>query len=181
MKWGKKMAGKKSRTKKTYPDSTDVARAVCAATEGMGIIDRDIQEQLTNEVLRNLERKIPLPGMEHLLPGAERQSINLDKLRSIASQTTTKPAPKQAERPTSKQEAPTIIVESKRGLTQNSLKVLEKRYLKKDDQGKIIETPEEMFHRVARNIASAELAFNPQGDVRFWEVELSRPMTALEF
>src|SRR4030042_1304001 len=181
MKWGKKMAGKKSRTKKTYPDSTEVARAVFAATEGMGITDRELQEQLTNEVLRNLERKIPLPGMEHLLPGSERQSISLDQLRAPASQKTPKPAPKQAEQPISKQEGPTIIVESQRGLTQNSLTVLEKRYLKKDEQGKVIETPEEMFHRVARNIASAELAFNPQGDVRFWEVEFYRAMTAFEF
>ena len=175
------MAGKKSRTKKAYPDSTEVARAIFAATEGMGITDRVLQEQLTNEVLRNLERKIPLPGMEHLLPGSERQSISLDQLRALASQTTPKPAQKQAEHPISKQEGPTIIVESQRGLTQNSLKVLEKRYLKKDEQGQVIETPDEMFHRVARNIASAELAFNPQGDVRFWEVEFYRAMTALEF
>ncbi len=30
-------------------------------------------------------------------------------------------------------------------LSENALKVLERRYLKKDEQAKILETPEEMF------------------------------------
>ena len=38
----------------------------------------------------------------------------------------------------------------------NALKVLEKRYLKKDDSGKPAERPEDMFARVAANIAEAE-------------------------
>ena len=46
-------------------------------------------------------------------------------------------------------------------LTPNALRVLESRYLKKDDQGKIIETPQQLFQRVAANIASAETFFNP--------------------
>ncbi|HVP36408.1 MAG TPA: adenosylcobalamin-dependent ribonucleoside-diphosphate reductase, partial [Terriglobales bacterium] len=41
-------------------------------------------------------------------------------------------------------------------LTPNSLKVLERRYLKKDDLGKIVESPEELFWRVALTIAQAE-------------------------
>ncbi|OGP89436.1 MAG: ribonucleoside-diphosphate reductase, adenosylcobalamin-dependent [Deltaproteobacteria bacterium RBG_16_47_11] len=45
-------------------------------------------------------------------------------------------------------------------LTQNGLTVLKKRYLKKDLQGEVIETPEELFHRVARNIAQADLNYN---------------------
>jgi len=41
-------------------------------------------------------------------------------------------------------------------LSDNALKVLEKRYLKRNNKGEIIETPEEMFRRVADNIAKAE-------------------------
>ncbi|MCJ7497309.1 MAG: ribonucleotide-diphosphate reductase subunit alpha, partial [candidate division Zixibacteria bacterium] len=41
-------------------------------------------------------------------------------------------------------------------LTPNSLKVLERRYLKKDDSGKVMETPEELFWRVALTIAQTE-------------------------
>ena len=35
-------------------------------------------------------------------------------------------------------------------LTPNAVKVLEKRYLKKNEEGKVVETPEELFQRVAR-------------------------------
>jgi ribonucleoside-diphosphate reductase alpha chain len=41
-------------------------------------------------------------------------------------------------------------------LTPNALKVLHQRYLLKDEEGKVIETPEEMFRRVAKAIASSE-------------------------
>ena len=44
-------------------------------------------------------------------------------------------------------------------LTQNALKVLEKRYLKKDEAGKVVETPEELFRRVAKTVASADLNY----------------------
>jgi len=38
----------------------------------------------------------------------------------------------------------------------NAIKVLEQRYLLKDDDGNVIETPEKMFRRVAANIAQAD-------------------------
>ncbi len=41
-------------------------------------------------------------------------------------------------------------------LTDNALRVLQKRYLKKDDRGRVIETPKELFARVAWNLAQAE-------------------------
>ena len=44
-------------------------------------------------------------------------------------------------------------------LSANALKVLEKRYLKKDEDGKVIEKPEDLFRRVAKSIASADLQY----------------------
>jgi ribonucleoside-diphosphate reductase alpha chain len=66
-------------------------------------------------------------------------------------------------------------------LTENALHVLERRYLKKDKEGQVIETPEEMFHRVAETIASAELIYDPKADVRAREEEFYQLMTSLEF
>ncbi|OGB89820.1 ribonucleoside-diphosphate reductase, adenosylcobalamin-dependent [candidate division WOR-1 bacterium RIFCSPHIGHO2_01_FULL_53_15] len=41
-------------------------------------------------------------------------------------------------------------------LSPNALTVLEKRYLLKDDAGNIIETPDQLFHRVARGVAKTK-------------------------
>lgn len=41
-------------------------------------------------------------------------------------------------------------------LSTNAVRVLETRYLKKDEHGKIVETPRQMFERVARHVASGE-------------------------
>ena len=41
-------------------------------------------------------------------------------------------------------------------LSENALKVLEKRYLKRDEKGEIIETPEQLFRRVAKAIAEVD-------------------------
>lgn len=67
-------------------------------------------------------------------------------------------------------------------LTQNALKVLEKRYLKKDEEGKIVETPEEMFRRISRAVASADAAYgkSPE-DVARTEEEFYEMMTCLCF
>lgn len=52
-----------------------------------------------------------------------------------------------------------VDLEERISLSENALKVLEKRYLKRDKEGVCIETPVDMFKRVASSIASAELQY----------------------
>src|SRR3990172_6566941 len=66
-------------------------------------------------------------------------------------------------------------------LTQNALVVLQRRYLKKDEKGNVIETPEEMFRRVSQNIAVAETLYNPGADVKKIEDDFFEAMANLEF
>jgi len=66
-------------------------------------------------------------------------------------------------------------------LTPNALTVLSRRYLKKDEQGRVIETPEAMFRRVADNIAQAELNYDDRADVHKIEKEFYRILSSLEF
>jgi ribonucleoside-diphosphate reductase alpha chain len=67
-------------------------------------------------------------------------------------------------------------------LTQNALKVLEKRYLKKDQEGKIVETPEELFRRISSAVASADAGYGkaPE-DVAKTEGEFYEMITSLCF
>lgn len=64
-------------------------------------------------------------------------------------------------------------------LTENALKVLTHRYLLKDEEGKVKETPEEMFRRVAKAIASAEGLYG--GDPKEWEEIFFNLMANLKF
>ena len=66
-------------------------------------------------------------------------------------------------------------------LSDNALIVLEKRYLKKDKNGQVIETPEEMFWRVARAIAEAERVHDPDANVERVAEEFYRLMASLDF
>ena len=67
-------------------------------------------------------------------------------------------------------------------LSPNALKVLQKRYLKKDDEGNPTESPSDMFVRVAENIASAETAWGAsESDVAEVARDFYDLMTSLEF
>jgi len=66
-------------------------------------------------------------------------------------------------------------------LTQNAMTVLRKRYLKKDPEGNVSETPEELFRRVAKNIAQADRVYHPEIDLLPVENEFYSLMTSLDF
>lgn len=66
-------------------------------------------------------------------------------------------------------------------LSKNAVRVLEKRYLLKDDKGNIIETPDEMFRRVAKCTASVEKKYDENYDAKKLEDTFYGIMARLEF
>ncbi len=66
-------------------------------------------------------------------------------------------------------------------LTPQTIKILEKRYLKKDAQGKVIESPEEMLWRVARNVAEAERLYGNRTTPEELSEIFFRLMVSLDF
>jgi len=67
-------------------------------------------------------------------------------------------------------------------LSPNAVKVLERRYLRKDEMGRLIETPEQMFTRVASAIASADKQYGiSEQEVKKLEDSFFTMMSALEF
>ena len=54
-------------------------------------------------------------------------------------------------------------------VSKNAQIVLEKRYLKKNHNGKAVETPEDLFSRVAKSIAAADTCFDPKVDTQATE------------
>src|SRR4030042_3245834 len=66
-------------------------------------------------------------------------------------------------------------------LTPNAQLVLNKRYLKKDIQGQVIEKPEDMFRRVASVVASADALYGKEVQIQTTEESFFQIMTHLEF
>ena len=195
------MNGKNKRRQTELSQFTrnQIAKATFAAAERMGISDRARVEQLTQQVIERLEKKLipetinphrPLPGMEemvsHPLIQEKRVPTNETEILALVREFL------DAEEPTKTREATEPMkatkaeeVENKQNddikLTENALKVLEKRYLKKDKTGKPTEQPEQLFRRVARAIASAELLYDPKADITRWENEFYSTMVNLNF
>ncbi|NOQ48602.1 MAG: adenosylcobalamin-dependent ribonucleoside-diphosphate reductase, partial [Methanococcoides sp.] len=64
-------------------------------------------------------------------------------------------------------------------LSVNAIRVLERRYLLKDEEGNIIETPAGMVKRMAKAVASVDKKYG--GDVKKTEEKFYRMMAGLEF
>lgn len=66
-------------------------------------------------------------------------------------------------------------------LSDNARKVLERRYLLKDEIGRIVETPREMFTRVAKAVSEADLLHDKGAEVKKLQREFFDLMTDLDF
>ncbi|HEC98667.1 MAG TPA: hypothetical protein ENI58_11050, partial [Nitrospirae bacterium] len=64
-------------------------------------------------------------------------------------------------------------------LTDNALRVLRVRYLLRNGKGEVIESPAEMFRRVASHVACAEGLYGEE--TRAWEERFFTLMTELRF
>ncbi|HHT9106970.1 MAG TPA: ribonucleotide reductase N-terminal alpha domain-containing protein, partial [Candidatus Wujingus californicus] len=66
-------------------------------------------------------------------------------------------------------------------LTRNARLVLEKRYLKKDTRGHPVESPEDMFRRMASNVAAADLIYDKNADINSLEEQFYNLLATLQF
>lgn len=66
-------------------------------------------------------------------------------------------------------------------LTANAIRVLESRYLLRNNEGNFIETPEQLFERVAKHIAKAEVIYSDAGTAAKWEKIFFDMMSNLYF
>ncbi|MFC2058787.1 adenosylcobalamin-dependent ribonucleoside-diphosphate reductase, partial [Chloroflexota bacterium] len=163
-----------------------VARAIFSAADSVGISDREMIEQLTDQVISRLENR-PLPGMEHLVPKTKRRPIADAEIQSLVKSilAESKPAPtptKKQPRPKASTAAKVKVKEKvKPAISTNAQTVLERRYMRKDDRGQIIENAEDMFRRVAHHIATADSLYDPKANIKMREDEFYQAMANMEF
>jgi ribonucleoside-diphosphate reductase alpha chain len=75
----------------------------------------------------------------------------------------------------------TLLKSSGEKISSKSKLVLEERYLRKNEKGEVVETPGEMFRRIARNIASADAKYNNTINTKTIENRFYDAMSNLEF
>ena len=67
-------------------------------------------------------------------------------------------------------------------LSENAITVLQSRYLIKDEHGKCIETPAQLFSRVAETAAKAEIKYRPEaGEIKKWHRRFYDLLASLKF
>ncbi|MCK4362782.1 MAG: adenosylcobalamin-dependent ribonucleoside-diphosphate reductase, partial [Dehalococcoidia bacterium] len=171
-----------------------IAYQVFRYCDSEGISDRNVVERITDQVIQRLEQTYQsFPGMESVIPDSRLRATEIQatvkqilaegsEMEVVIHPTESKQKEQRGEErrvtPTKKLR---ITKAEPAGFSENAMRVLEKRYLKKDEQGQVIETPQEMLRRVAQNIASAELRYDPKADVAAWEEDFYRVMANLDF
>ncbi|MDI6691170.1 MAG: vitamin B12-dependent ribonucleotide reductase [Candidatus Bathyarchaeota archaeon] len=156
-------------------DSSKIKDAIHRAFIAVELENGERAENLTKEVVKLLEERFreKIPSVEDV------QDIVIEVLRKNSYE---KVAEEYASYRKKKDEIRELkeklgIVEPK--LTVNALEVLNRRYLLKDETERIVETPAEMFERIAKAIAYVDKLYGEdpsEGEKIFYEM-----MTRLEF
>ncbi len=75
-----------------------------------------------------------------------------------------------------------LLIDEVPELTNNARRVLEARYLIRNAAGEVVETPDQMFRRVAANVSCSELGYGASENDRLrWEETFFQLMRRLEF
>ncbi|MFN4226861.1 MAG: adenosylcobalamin-dependent ribonucleoside-diphosphate reductase [Candidatus Ratteibacteria bacterium] len=143
--------------------------AIYRALKSVNIDDFNLATKLTNQVIEKIDKE-KIPTVENIQDIVEKVLVE-NGLYDVA-----KAYILYRERRKQVRESKKILgVEDKLKLTVNAINVLRKRYLLRNEKGEIIETPEELFTRVAKYVASCEKEKNK------YEEEFFNIMSNLEF
>ncbi|OIP98263.1 ribonucleoside-diphosphate reductase, adenosylcobalamin-dependent [Candidatus Wirthbacteria bacterium CG2_30_54_11] len=162
-------------------DPKKIGNAIYKAAREVGIKDDKLAEDITERVVMILEKRFNggnIPTVEQVQDIVEEALIILGQIKIGKAYILYREERKDL------REAKAIILdgaEDELKLTLNATKVLERRYLLKDEEGKVIETPKQMFERVAKAIAKADAKYGTAADVKKSEQEFLDMMENLEF
>jgi ribonucleoside-diphosphate reductase alpha chain len=136
-------------------DSKKITTAILKAAQAVGENNAWEAERLTISVLKELKEN-PAPTVEEVQDLVENILIREGHAKTAKAYILYR------QKRTEERERKESILGKpvKTNLTENALRVLSERYLLKDDEGKVKETPSELFRRVADNIAQADALYH---------------------
>lgn len=163
-------------------DQSKITEAVWKAAQAVGGTDRKQTEQISNQVTAVLEvffkKETDIPNVEQIQDLVEKILIEGGHAKTAKAYILYRQ--KRAEERAQRE----LILgkgkaEKNLNFSNNALKILEKRYLLKDENGNLIETPEDLVKRIANAIAKADENYG--GDVKKTSEEFFNMIANLEF
>ncbi|MBW2995485.1 vitamin B12-dependent ribonucleotide reductase [Candidatus Woesearchaeota archaeon] len=155
-----------------------ITNAIYKAAFSVGFSDKRVCEKLSGQVVRTLETRFPkiTPTVEDVQDLVEKILIK-NSYAAIA-----KAYILYREKRTELRETKTFFgIRDDLKLELNAINVLKRRYLLKNEQGKVIETPRQMFQRVAEAVGRADLFYYKKADLKKIEKQFFEAMINLEF
>jgi len=162
-------------------DPEKIITAIFKAASSVGGDDKKLAKKLADIVIEKLEKKYDgtiIPNVEEIQDLVENVLIEEGHAKTAKAYIIYRQKRKEL------RERKSLILGKfvDTDLSENALRVLKERYLKKDENGNVIETPKELFWRVAENIASAEENYGKSGEeIKRISEEFFSSMNALEF
>jgi ribonucleoside-diphosphate reductase alpha chain len=161
-------------------DSDKIAEAVSKAAKAVGNENRALAIKIAKQVVSRLENQLKpkeTPTVEQVQDLVEKTLIdsgqaNIAKAYILYRQ----------KRMEIRKMKLLLGVTDELKLPLNAILVLERRYLRKDENGRVIETTAQMFRRIAKGLAEVEKNYGKTAkEIAGLEEEFYRMMTSLEF
>jgi len=161
-------------------DLKKIAEAIWKAAKAVGGKDRALSVKLAEQVSERLEKQLKpeeIPTVEQVQDLVEKTLIENGHARTAKAYILYRE--KRAEIRRAKA---LLGVVDELKLPLNAILVLERRYLRKDENGRVIESTGEMFKRISKGIAGIERQYGKSdADVAKLKDEFYRIMTQFEF
>ncbi len=159
-------------------DQNKVANAILKAVAAVGQKDGEIAEKISDQVVGVINRRFEgrIPSVEDVQNAVEETLIK-NGYADVAKAYILYRQKRTEIREVKKFFG--VVDDLKMGV--NAIKVLKNRYLMKDREGDIIETPSELLHRVAQTIAVADRLYDNKINTTETEAEFYRIMANREF
>jgi len=161
-------------------DKEKITNAIFKAAQSVGGSDKEESARVAEKVVEYINAKFK----EDYIPTVEEVQDLVEKaLIETGHATTAKSYILYRHRKNVEREMKTALgVKDDLKLPLNAVQVLERRYLLKDEEGKIIETPSELFRRVASYLASNERSYEADdATVKHYAEAFFEIMTKFEF
>ncbi len=161
-------------------EKSKVSEAILKTIEATGEQDGILSDKLADKVVEHLESQTPknkIPSVEDIQDIVEHVLMSEGHAKLAKAYILYR-----RERAKIREAKALLGVTDDLKLSVNAVKVLEKRYLRRDENGKVIETPSQMFRRVADNIARADELYGvTKENVKRASDEFYEMMANLEF